>query len=85
MRRVSRSVLTGLNPALTGGGPCTFAGVAVSMKYANEISKEVPWEHFSWRFRNTLNCQRCSRCGFSLSEETVLLVLGCGESVKDEA
>lgn len=34
---------------------------------------------------NLLDCRRCSRCGFSLSAETVFLELVCRESVKDEA
>lgn len=34
---------------------------------------------------NMLDCQRCSRCGFSLPEETVFLELVCRESVKDGA
>ena len=36
--------------SVTGGGWCTFACLAVSMKYANDISKEALWEHFSWHF-----------------------------------
>lgn len=36
---------------VTWGRLCTpFACLAVCMKYANEISQEVLWEHFSWHF-----------------------------------
>lgn len=36
--------------SVTWGWLCTFACLAVCMKYANEIFKEVLWEHFSSRF-----------------------------------
>lgn len=36
--------------SLAGSKHGTFACLAVYVKYANEISKEVLWEHFSPRF-----------------------------------
>lgn len=54
------------------------------MKYANEISKEALWEHFSWHFSKHAGLpERCSRCGGSLSEGDSFAHAGLQASVKD--
>lgn len=58
---------------MTGGKPSAFACLAVSMKYANEISKEVLWEHLSVRFSKSAWLPEVLTLWFSFSEETVFL------------